>query len=369
MARIELSFDAWKDGRVSPATVEMPVAVLDVKDSEQIAATLRGHSDPVTATAFTPDGKGLATCTRQGEVKLWDVDSTKERRALRQSGTVLGLAFLPDGRTLAMSWFEPFGKDDKALTGSYRGTDVKGYQGGVKLWDAESGKEGGVLHRQSPRGVTHMALSRDGKTLATVEAWRASDGKESKQGVALWDVESGKVVRDFKDTAFALAFAPDGKVLATSNSNGVLLWDVVSGRQRGKLGGDKLYVRALAFSPDGKTLAGCDFQGTVHLWDVAGGKEKAVLPPDDARTAFCLAFAPDGKTLAVGMGPQNSQVIEPGEVVLWDTATSKKRLTLRGHIGNVLSLTFSANGRLLASGGADKTVKLWDIAPRAASKR
>jgi WD40 repeat protein len=369
MARIELSFDAWKDGRVSSATVEMPVAVLDVKDSEQIRATLRGHADPISSVAFAPDGKALATCSSRGEVKLWDVDSAKERRTLSQSGTVLGLAFLPDGRTLAMSWFEPFGKDDKTLTGSYRGTDVKGYRGGVKLWDVESGKERGVLQRQSPRGVTHIALSGDGKTLAAVEAWRENDGKDIKRGVALWDVESSKVVHTFNDTAFALAFAPDGKTLARSNSEGVMLWDMAAGRQRGKLGDDKTYVRQLVFSPDGKMLAGCDYQGTVHLWDVAGVKEKATLQHGDAQTASCLAFAPDGKTLAVGVGPRSSQDIEPGEVVLWDTASAKKRLTLRGHIGNVLSLAYSADGAFLASGGADKTVKLWHIAPRAASKR
>jgi WD40 repeat protein len=371
MARIELSFDAWKDGRVSPATVEMPVAVLDVKDSEQIAATLRGHTDPVSSVAFAPDGKTLATCTHQGKVKLWDVESAKERRTLDQSGSTLGLAFLPDGRTLATSWFEPFGKDGKALTSPYRAKEVKGFRGGVKLWDLTTGKERGVLQRQSPRGVTSIALSPDGKMLAAEEAWRENDGKDIKGGVALWDVAAGKVVRDFNEDAFALAFAPDGKTLAINprKGEGVLLWDVAGGRQRGKLGGDKINIRALAFSPDGKLLAGCDFQGTVHLWDASSGEEKAVLQHSDSQTASCLAFAPDGKTLAVGVGPRNSQDIEPGEVVLWDTATSKKRLTLHGHIGNVLSLSFSADGALLASGGLDKTIKLWNIASRAASKR
>lgn len=367
MARIELSFDAWKDGRVAPATVEVPVAVLDVKDSPQIRATLRGHADAVGATAFASDGNTLATCTRQGEIKLWEVASLKERRTLTLASTVLDLAFLPDSRTLATSWFEPIGKDGKTLTGSYRGADMKGYRGGIKLWDVEKGKEVGILQRSSPRGVTSLAVSPDGKLLAAKEIWRENEGKDSKGGIALWDVTGGKVLRDFM--AGSLAFAPDGKTLAVGTGEGVQLLDVATGQTRGKLGEAKTYFHSLAYAPDGKTLAGCDFQGAIHLWDVTRGEEKACMRHGESQMASCLAFAPDGKTLAVGLGPRNARLIEPGEVVLWDTANKEKRLTLHGHVGNVLSLAFSPNGTLLASGGADKTVKLWDVSPQAASKR
>jgi WD40 repeat protein len=165
-----------------------------------------------------------------------------------------------------------------------------------------------------------------------------------------------------------MAFTPDSATLAVATDDGVLLWEVASGRQRGKVEGDKVYVRVLAFSPDGKILAGCDYRGGVHLWDVSSGKEKAQLQHGDSQVAYCLAFAPDGKTLAVGVGPRNSRIIEPGEIVLWDTATFKKRLALRGHVGQVWSLAFSPDGKLLASGGVDKTVKLWNVAPSAASE-
>ncbi len=367
MARVELSFDAWKDGRVAPATVEVPVAVLDVKDSPQLRATLQGHDDPVAKVVFAPDGKMLASRTYQGEMKLWNVASSVQ--FTYRSGNGSALVFLTGGRTLASSWYEPFDKDGKTLTGRYKAEEVKGYRGGIKLWDVETGKVRGVLQRQSPRGVTDMAMSPDGKVLAAEEFWREKDDKNIKRGIALWDVVAGKVIRDLKVMAYTMAFSPDGKTLAVSNSEGVNLWDVAANRERGKLAAEKMSVVALAFAPDGKTLAGCDLQATVHLWDVSSGEVKARMRHREGQMTSCLAFSPDGKTLAVGIGPRNSQVIEPGEIVLWDPATREKRLTLHGHIGNVQSLGFSADGTLLASGGADKTIKLWDLTSRSASKR
>ena len=370
---MELSFDAWKDGQVRPATIEVPVVRLDVKDSSQLRATLRGHTDLISALASAPDDKTLASCSRKGEVKLWDVTSAKEKRTLSQSGRyVMSLAFLSDGSTLATSCSEAFGTDGKTLPSSHLGREIKGYRGGITLWDSATGKKRGVLQRQPPRGVNRIALSPDGKTLAANEFWREDDGKDSKDCIAVWDVASGKVGRDLDLTdPGVIAFAPDSKTLAVSTLKGVQLFDIATGQKRGKLDSGNNYLSALAFTPDGKTLAGCGLQGTVYLWNIVRGVEKARLRHGDSPNScsMALAIAPDGKTLAVGIGPRNIYINEPAEIVLWDLARGEKRLTLRGHVGNIWALAFNKDGTLLASGGVDNTIKLWNVAPRSASKR
>lgn len=306
---------------------------------------------------------------------------------MKASGSVSDLAFRPDGATLRAVLARPFGKDGRALARPYKAADVKGHWAGMMLWDVKTGKEKNAFHRPSSHDATRIALTLDGKTLAAVETWLEWPDKKSiesgqlkkrnpalrKSRLILWDVAASKDLGDIPDTFLSgrLAFAPDGKTLAIAYNGGVRLWDVATRKLRSELelaNGDKLWPNSLAFSPDGKAVAVCNYTGTVTVWDVASGKAKARLQHDESQSACCLAFAPDGTTLAVGLGPRNAVYFKSCDIVLWDVAAAKKRLTLRGHVGNVECLAFRPDGKLLASGGADKTVKLWDIAPTAASQ-
>jgi WD40 repeat protein len=356
---VALSFDAWKPGAVQPATVEVPVQVLEAVESPQHTATLNGHEDAVWQVAWAPDGKTLATLAIvQGEVKLWNVAERKELRTLKSDlGDSYSLAFSPDGKTL--------------VVGHYRNDAKAGPTGGISLWDVATGQRKGLLQHTPPRGVSRLALAPDGKTIAAEEHWKEGEKGAYKGCVTLWDVGSGKVQASLADdTTSTLAFSPDGKVLARSayvlKDNRIIASEV---RRRDLTTeqdlpalpntASKNPLNCLAFSADGRTLAGADYQGHIILWDTASAGVRTTIQQEDRPRVMSLAFAPDGRTLAAAGGSGREH--EPGLIVLWDAATGQRRLALTGHTNGVLSVAFSPDGRLLASGSSDRAVRLWDL--------
>src|SRR5262249_11206650 len=114
--------------------------------------------------------------------------------------------------------------------------------------------------------------------------------------------------------------------------------------------GHPLWVKAVAFAPDGRRLATGGADGAVVLWEVGRGMERE-LPGDPSRAVLCLAFSPDGVTLAAGH--------RDSTVTLWDVATGEKLATLRAHSDQVQCLDFSPDGTTLATGSADRSIRLW----------
>lgn len=151
----------------------------------------------------------------------------------------------------------------------------------------------------------------------------------------------------------AVAFAPDGRLLATAGSDGRVLLRRVADRSTVASFTAPGRVRTVAFSPDGRTLAAGSTDGPVRLWPVGGGGGPAsVLPPSTAG-ARALAFAPDGSVLAVGTADGTVQLRDPA-------GDHREVATLSGHTARVNALAYAPDGRSLVSAGADGTVRVWD---------
>lgn len=160
----------------------------------------------------------------------------------------------------------------------------------------------------------------------------------------------------FKETIaaiFALAFSPDGEILAIGDYRATI--QLLNTKTKEKIFTINYQsghvVRALAFSPDGQILASGSTDGTIQLWDVINKTTLEIIPAHDD-WVHSLAFTPDGQILASGSGDS--------KIKLWDVQTHKLVKTLSEHRDCVHSVAFNSQG-ILASGSRDKTIKLWKI--------
>jgi len=334
-----------------------------------------------------------------GNLIIWTSGQPRVRVQLIRTLTgaiwrVDSVAFSPDGRLLAAGSCSRLDSNDLCA------------QGGVKLWEVESGVKWPVLISQTDMWVRSVAFSPDGQLLASgdgygiVELWdmatrrrvrtlsgRVGDGNSvifSPDGqllasgaykeINLYEVSTGELVRNFSGHPTAVnsvAFSPDGELLASGScrwlsvdgclQGEIKLWEVSTGQLVRTLTGHTGYVTSVAFSPDG-FLASASSDKTIKLWEVPTGNPIGTLS-GSSWWVNSVAFSPDGTLLASNYCGRlfTSGGCKEGGFALWDVETAQEVYTGSGHTGGVNSVAFSPTGRLLATGSSDKTVKLWEI--------
>ncbi|GID51405.1 hypothetical protein Aca07nite_86800 [Actinoplanes capillaceus] len=302
--------------------------------------------------AFSPDGARLAAGSDTGEVRVWDTATRELITEFRTAGEPRGVVYGAGG-VLAVA-------------------TTTGTSWGLELWDGTGKRERTVPLSREPKD---MAVTADGNLLAVAVGAALADPVDSQYGaVHLYDLgqrrDRGVVdLSKQKQTAYAVAFSADGTVLHTAGvaydvgvATGQRLWSVLrSWRVDGprEIGGQLLgdyQPLDLAVAPDGSSMV---VTGTNRVLDVRSGDGSRSLWTSKPQLDQIdrIVFAPDGRTLAVNGAN--------GDVQLWDTRDWSV-LRLQGHGAGVVGLAYTPDGRVLASGGADSLVGVWPLEPAVA---
>jgi WD40 repeat protein len=371
-----LTFSA--DGKRLAAVGGGPtVGVWDVATGNRLHS-FKAHRAWLNTLAFSPDGKRLASAGTDGAIRVWDLAAGKELTDTgAPQGEITRLIFSPDGKELfgqaedgtLRVWDPATGKERRRLTGSVAhavslccspdGKRLLGVHNGyVRLWEAGTGKE------LKPAGDLALATNQYLCAVFSPDGTEVLAGAGLYSTVHVWDAATGKQLRELKEagSSSVLALSPDGRrLLAAGGMDGrAALCDAATGKKLHSLPDMPWWntrVSDARFSPDGRLVV--TVNGGVRLWDAATGKDGVRLR--DGQPCYLAVFSPDGKTLVTDNAYGSSA---DGTVTLWEVATGQVRCTFKGHRGSVRAVAFSPDGTMLATGGGDTSVLLWDLTGR-----
>jgi WD40 repeat protein len=315
--RLEVVFSRGQS--TAAITVPGPVGKVPVGEIRKFV----GHTAQIKKVVFSPDGRRLFSGSRDGTLRLWEVETGKEIRKIQgPAKDSLRPIFLRDGK---------------------RG--ISGVAQTLQLWDLDKGTE--IRHFDNvPGRIWGLALSPTGRQLATSHA---------NNLILLWDLQTGKEVRRYNGHTSGVAnvaISADGRHLLTAgHDNTARYWDVATGNEVRRFSSTASVI-AVDLSRDGRWGVSAGWDNLVRLWDLKTGKEAKTFVGHTG-PIYTVAFSPDGRrVLSAG---------QRGTVRLWDVATGKQIHAFLGHTSGVDSVSFAPHGRYAVSGGEDATIRLWGL--------
>ena len=365
-----------------------------------------GHGSRVNCAVFAPDHRWLASGGVDNTIRIWDVSSGLELRALHgHNNWIKSLAVSHSGELLASAandqtikvWNVVSGREVVTLINPQNtaaailfSADDKwiiaaGADNVIRVWDIGTANQITTLKDHTGE-IICLAMSSDGAILASAS---------SDNTVRIWDLKTSKDLRTINQTTkvTALAFSPNGRLLLTGDDHGgVALWEGGKAHSVTKASSAKVLNAQLSNDAEFLTISA---DGTVAGWDLQTGKKRRVLPSISDGELLFGTFSGDGSLIASGNGDRQVQIrnaadgnvtralvsrsagffsvacsadgkwiaagTNAGDIRIWQVATGQEMPRLTGHTGWVNTIAFSPDGTLVASGSNSGELKLWDV--------